>query len=852
MKVIRKTLIASAAATALLLGVSSGQAASNVQSVSAKAAQPAPDLWFVEFNSAGTVEGGRLDRIRGEKAAFRKAAALAGLQVKERHSYERLFNGISVRASSAEKERLSRLPGVKAIHAVSIIQAPKVERNATSGTEYINTALAMTGADYAQTVLGLTGQGIKVGIIDTGVDVDHPALNGGVAGFPNPRVAYGYDFVGDAYDADTNPNPVPDANPDDCAGHGTHVAGIVGANSAGLKGVAPDVTFGAYRVFGCAGTTSSDIMVAAMERALADGMQVVNQSIGSSFQWPDYPSAKAADALVKAGVVMVASIGNSGTSGLYAAGAPGVGKKVIGVASFENTAMPLNHFTAGAADVGYLQATGAPAAPSSGNYPLARTGTTTSTNDACSPLAAGSLSGQVALIRRGTCSFYIKAFNAQTAGAAGVVLYNNTTGLISPTVAGNPPITVPVVSISAADGATLDGLIQAGGATMDWQAGVIAVPNPTGGLISSFSSWGLAADLSLKPNLGAPGGFIYSTYPLELGGYASLSGTSMASPHTAGAAALLLQAHPKLTPAAVKRRLQNTAEPKAYNGAPTSGLIDMVHRQGAGLINIPAAVQNAVTVTPSELGLGETSGTALTRTITLQNKTTSAVTYNLSHQAALATGPNEFTVSAFDAASTVGFSAASVTVPAKGKATVDVTIDAHAALADKSIFGGYVVATPQGGGQVLRVPFAGLKGDYQSIQVLTSGGNGFPWLAQLVSGSYQNRNATGATYTMANGDVPYFLLHLDHQSRALVLRVKDKATGAPVDAVLMDQFLPRNATSNGYFGWSWNGITSQGNVPDGQYVVTIEVLKALGDKNNPAHWETFTTNTVTIARAAVK
>ncbi len=85
----------------------------------------------------------------------------------------------------------------------------------------------------------------------------------------------------------------PDLNPDDCGGHGTHVAGIIGANDPdnGLKGVAPEVTFGAYRVFGCAGSTTADIMIEAMERALADGMQVLNMSIGSAYQWPQYPTA---------------------------------------------------------------------------------------------------------------------------------------------------------------------------------------------------------------------------------------------------------------------------------------------------------------------------------------------------------------------------------------------------------------------------------------------------------------------------------------------------------------------------------------------------------------------------------
>jgi minor extracellular serine protease Vpr len=132
-----------------------------------------------------------------------------------------------------------------------------------------------------------------------------------------------------------DPVPVPDPDPDDCQGHGTHVAGIVGANGDAV-GVAPEVTFGAYRVFGCDGSTTADIMIAAMERALADDMDILNMSIGSAFTWPQYPTAVASDLLVDAGMVVVASIGNSGASGTFSAGAPGLGEKVIGVAAFEN------------------------------------------------------------------------------------------------------------------------------------------------------------------------------------------------------------------------------------------------------------------------------------------------------------------------------------------------------------------------------------------------------------------------------------------------------------------------------------------------------------------------------------
>ena len=276
---IRKTVLASAAAAALSLGMVSLHAAT--QTVSAASAEKTTK-WFVEFNGLPTSEGAKLETVRAEKAKFRQLAAKAGIKFKERRSFDVLFNGLSVDVSPAERAKLARLPGVKALYPVELIQAPKAER-ALQGLEspQMNTALAMTGADIVQG-MGYTGTGIKVGIIDTGIDIDHPNLGGngtpGGTSFPSNRIPFGYDFVGDAYNADPtspgyNPIPAPDANPDDCGGHGTHVAGIVGSNGT-LTGVAPNVTLGAYRVFGCAGSTEADIMVAAMERALADGMQV--------------------------------------------------------------------------------------------------------------------------------------------------------------------------------------------------------------------------------------------------------------------------------------------------------------------------------------------------------------------------------------------------------------------------------------------------------------------------------------------------------------------------------------------------------------------------------------------------
>ncbi len=813
-----------------------------------------PGSFLVELSSSPAADGTDRAALKREREAFRAAAKKAGLQMKERYEFDTLFNGVSVTIPASQVPKLSRLEGVKAVYPNETVSLPP-----TSPGEMpeLNTAINMTGVGVAQSELGLTGQGVKVAIMDTGVDYHHPDLGGGFG--PGFRVFTGYDFVGDAFNADPaspayNPATVPDNDPDDCQGHGTHVAGIVGANGT-VKGVAPNVTFGAYRVFGCEGSTTSDIMIAAMERALADGMQVLNMSIGSSFQWPEYPTAKAASRLVNKGMVVVASIGNSGANGLYAAGAPGVGDKVIGVASFENSHIVLSQFTVTPDDmnVGYVSATAAPVAPTSGTFVLVRTGTQTSAADGCAPMPAGSLAGKVALIRRGTCPFYDKARFAQAAGAAGVVLYNNQAGSVNPTVAGAVPISIPVVMISQVQGNALDSRLAAGPVSMTWTGTRGSYPNSLGGRISDFSSYGLAPDLSLKPDIAAPGGNIYSTYPLEKGGYATLSGTSMASPHVAGTAALLLEAKPRTPAQAVRTILQNSAEPKNWWGNPALGLLDQVHRQGAGMVQIDRAVLAATRVEPGKLSLGESEAGPAVRTLTIENNGSSEVTYTLSHAPALSTGPGEYTVGALTGFASVSFSAPTVTVPAGGSASVMVTITANPGLAERSIFGGYIVVTPEGGGLPVRVPYAGMKGDYQSVPILTAGGTfGFPWLAK-VSGSTYYKQAAGVTYTMQNGDIPYVAVHVDHQVRRLRLEVKDATTGKSWHRAFPDeQYLGKNSTSTGFWGFAFDGTTVNGNktneVPDGTYVLVLSVLKPLGDENNPAHWETWTSPAFTIDR----
>jgi subtilisin family serine protease len=825
----------------LALGLAAGLRAQTAQPASVSV-DDSSTLWFVELASPPTAAGGSLNTVRNEKAAFRRAAAAAGLRYQERYAFDTLWNGLSVRIEPGQAGKLARVEGVKAIYPVGIVEAPPAP-SLDSGAE-LATAIAMTGADIAQNELGYTGAGVKVAVMDTGIDYDHPDL-GGCFG-PSCRVTTGYDFVGDDFNADStspyyNPVAVPDEDPDDCGGHGTHVSGIVGANGE-VIGVAPGVTFGAYRVFGCLGSTFTDIMIVAMERAFADGMDVLNMSIGSNYQWPEYPTAKAATELVNQKVIVVTSFGNAGANGLYSGSAPGVGEKVIGVAAFDNSHIRLPYFTVNGHLVGYQTMTYSAAPPTSGSSEIVYVGQGCNADTYLADPA-----GKAALIVRGTCSFAEKAVKAINAGATSVIIHNNVPGVVFGTLGAPLGSPVPVVGISQADGEFIKG--EPAPVSLTWTDQISTFPSATGNLISSFSSYGLSPDLSLKPDIGAPGGNIYSTYPLELGGYATISGTSMASPHVAGAVALILQSNPDTSHQAIRAILHNSADPHVWWGNPSAGFLDNVHRQGAGMLDIPGSILATTRVEPSQLSLGESEFGPQTRTLTISNSGSSDVTFALSHEPALATGSNTFTPSFWTTLTNVSFSAPSVLVPAGGKATVDVTIGADATLADRSQYGGYIVIS--GGGQTYRVPYAGLKGDYQSFTVLTPTTNGFPWLAQLIGNLYYNR-PDGGTYTMVGTDVPFFLLHMDHQSRLMRMEVFDANTGKSWHSAAQYEYMGRNSTSTSFFAFDWDGTTVAGRklytVPNGTYVMEISVLKALGDADNPAHWESWTSPPITIAR----
>jgi minor extracellular serine protease Vpr len=880
------------------------------------AANETASNWFVELASAPSVKGTSKATLKAERDAFEKSAAADGIKLTERYTYDTLWNGLSVSLPPGQVAALGSVPGVKAVYPVETVSLPAYHSEGGGGANIeLKNALGLTGANVAQNELGLDGSGVTIGIIDSGVDYTLPEL-GGCFG-PVCKVRGGLDLVGNSYNATTSSpayQPVPHpggpplpCNPDDSdraeilgagtsdGAHGTHVAGIAAADGRGhtaegeVVGVAPGAKLLAYKVFGCNGGTGTDVMIHAMELALADHADVVNISIGSAFDsWPESPAAVAADNLVDAGVTVVASIGNSGVNSgqLWSAGAPGVGNKVIGVASYDNTKATLPAFRVGDKLYAYSRASGSLAnPPDSGSADLVATGTPTTVGDGCvNAPAPGSLAGQIALIRRGslpppaaTCGFYNKAINAQRAGAAGVVIYNNVPGALNPTVtpapAGAPPVTIPVVTVTQADGEEIySGL--AGNHTLTWTDQILETPLATAGLISDFSSFGTDAELGLKPDLGGPGGQIYSTWPhQQFGGHNTISGTSMAAPHIAGLAALILQARNKtIAPGLVRTLLMNTASPKGLNVAPGAGL-EPTWRQGAGLAQIVDAVSTPAWVTPSKLSLGEGGGGSAQLAIT--NAGSAPITYDLSSVTTIGTGPPTatgavypFNFSYLGGTNTATFSAPSVTVPAGGTATVGVAIQAGS-WPDKSLYGGYVVLSPRDGGVTLRVPYVGFKGDYQSLPVLTGASCGLPAVFQIRAGTSDSclgpgisrLGAAGAAFTLRGSDFPVLLFHLNHQVRRLRIQVY-RADGSPVNpvfnSVTQADFLGRNSAPTSFFEFDWDGTRSQDNgggngdhrkaLPNGRYVLKLSVLKALGNPGTTADWETFTTPPITLAR----
>ncbi|KAF9095615.1 hypothetical protein BGX29_008952 [Mortierella sp. GBA35] len=589
----------------------------------------------------------------------------------------------------------------------------------------------MTGVDVLHKKYKLTGKGVKVGIIDTGIDYKHPAFaapgatEGCFARYgKNCRVRYGWDFVGDNYQA--GKVPTADGDPMDCNGHGTHVAGIP---VAPWVGVAPEVTFGAYRVFGCGGETANNVILAAMELAFNDGMDIINMSLGGGSAYKENPTAILGDKLIANGMNLAGAAGNDGSDGVWMVSDTGLGESATSVASFDNAYG--NYFTLSYAGGKYAynpsEAWGkAIALPASATLvPLFdKAGVLL---DGCKKeqYAGLDVKGKVVLLLGdfANCGSVGRGAVAVEAGVAGVLIATTPFGMAGLTGADG----LPMASIeNRATAAILAAYKKNPKNAFSWAKTVSSVKVEGGGAPSDFSSYGVDGDLRSKPDIAAPGGNIYSALPRAIGSYGLMSGTSMATPYYAGSQALYYQAK-KSKPSGVdvRRVFKNTATISKDWGSKT--IVSAV-KQGAGLINVLNAVTTTTHISPDRIDLLDTVNLRKTHKITIKNIGKKTETYTLSHVPADALNsysknnawPSASPVLEADHAS-VSFSAKKVKIPAGKSVKVTVTFaePKNGKATEFPLYSGYVVATPSREDSVaVHVPYIGLKGDIRDVPIM--------------------------------------------------------------------------------------------------------------------------------------
>lgn len=833
----------------------------------------AEDLWFVEFEAPPTARDGSPSEHADERARLRDEADDEGIGFTERRDFTTLWNGLSVEAGLADAYAMSALDSVEAVYPVALFETPEPEEVSPE----LDTALAMTGADHARLELGYTGDRQRVGIVDTGIDYNHPDLGGGGdpgnvieadgdRTFDHPRITHGWDYVGETLD---DPDPGPD--PMDPRGHGTHVAGIAGADAAsedGVTGVAPGVEFGAYKVFPAAGPTTADIIVEALEDAYVDGMDVVNMSIGASLAWSqEYPTTAASNELVNQGVVVCNSAGNDASLGTYTLSPPGNARDAMSVASVENEFFQAPIFEVDRLDdpVPYDPMTGAEAPPTEGeSAPLALPAQSEIDGETgyfgCDPADFAEFpEGHVALVERGHCTFARKYTNAVEAGAEGVIVFNEQPGLFFGTIQDAGVEGVWCVSTTREAGMDLAGLVEENEEVrLQFTDETADIPNPDGGLLSDFTSYGQTVELEFGPHVAAPGGAITSTYPLDHDEYAVLSGTSMAAPHAAGAAALMLEAEPGIDPLDLRDRLQNTAAPMPWSLAPGVGYTDYAHRQGAGLIQVDDAISTEQHVEPGHLSLGDGDGDSTT--LTLHNDGDEDVEYAIEHgieefpAGTLGTAASSFAPTSLVPGSDID-APETVTVPAGGSAEVEVTVSAPEFGWPNHQYGGYITLTPDGDDpETLHVPYAGYEGDYRDLPLFGyyAGPDEFveqePQLSRVVYDEgevdgYEPVEA-GHEFTLREDDVPVVEAFFGHFPRRMRMYAVHHPSGREW-LVAEDEYLPRSPDPDTYWAFPWPGTTAAGRsqnlrpVASGTYTLRVEALRPRGDPENPEHWDTW-------------
>ena len=613
--------------------------------------------------------------------------------------YDLTMNGIAIALNGQSWNSLANGPDVVAVTpdsiyypsmdvSVPLVHAPQV--------------WSMLGADPFHGTLPDYG-GIKVGVIDSGIDDTHPFIS---SCREDGSIQHDVFFSGAGlYD----PNRLYD-NP-----HGTHVSGTIGgcpmtgtimlANgypftlAAPISGIAPGVTLHDYNVFpgfGSAfihhggGAFSHDI-IAAVEKAVADGMDVINLSIGGNVQGPHDTLAESINTAVDAGTVAAIAAGNSGP-GILTIESPGNAANAITAAASSDPHYAGIPVTFGSHHITALEGEFAGFDPAITALTSATTPTT-----GCTAISED-LTGKIAVIDRGVCTFGTKISNAQAAGAVGALIVNNAVG--DPIVMGSDGVnfpTIPAAMVSLADGTVLKANLGISTKVDGTQFEDVVTANAD--ILADFSSRGPTPyDFRLKPDVTAPGvNVLSSVFSLNPDGTRTevwdfFQGTSMATPHTTGAVVLLKAVHPDWSPAEIKSALVDNAD-RTVAGTNDLGPI----ARGGGRINIERAAHAGVTLDPASVSFGGFTGSTPVLAsvgVTFMEETGAAQACSLS-------------VTGTPAGATITLSASSVSLAADGTAKVTITLNGGRTLDTGKFWGDLVVTC--GGATYLAPWWAGVQ-----------------------------------------------------------------------------------------------------------------------------------------------
>lgn len=600
--------------------------------------------------------------VLDEQAQFEQKLNSLAPQAQIVYRYRLALNAVAVYAPPGDVAALNAISGVRSVAPVRPMARPDSEIAAgatriTSSTTSVN----FIGGDKARE-LGFTGKGMRVGVLDTGVDYTHKMLGGSgnkadyaaidpsqpSAMFPNNKVVGGIDLVGtDFNSASPLPKlrlPKPDANPLDEGGHGSHVAGTIAGIGDGrltYSGVAPDASIYAVKVFGHDGSTSDAVVIAAFEYSVdpdldldpKDRLDVVNLSLGGGFGQPQILYTEAVRNVTRTGMVVVASAGNSGPKD-YIVGAPSTSDDAISVAASIDGS--LHNWQFGASRISSVNGeflvkavegtVGKPideAGPVEGPFFFIGFADQDLTEDQKAQLA-----GKVALINRGKVSFQEKVKRAAEGGAIGAVVINNVPGDSAGSMGGDVRAEIPAIMVGNDSGARIQREMALGEVKIQFKTDEKIFEPELIDTITDFSSKGPRSEDNLfKPEIAAPGANVISAKMGEGDQPTRMSGTSMAAPHMSGVMALLRQAHPDLSAADLKSLVMQTS--KVLRDIPLT-------LQGAGRVQLDKALTASLIVSPHALSLGRVQvGTSrrASHSVTLKNISANDITVNLVAQA---------------------------------------------------------------------------------------------------------------------------------------------------------------------------------------------------------------------------